>query len=387
MRIVFDGQPLLGQNKTGIAYNEDGLLRGLLKQYGQNQYAVDIFSFKHAEEKRAAVSHYSENLEIHECRWFSGTLFRLLSLFFPIPYCLFFNQKRDITHFCNYVIPFGVKGKKVVTIHDMAFREYPETVRARTMLMLKRNLRRSIKRADMIVTVSEFTKKELMKYYDVLPEKVVVVPNGVDTTQYHPGYSKTQIANVKSKYHIVGEYFLYLGTLEPRKNLCGLLRAYRNFYDKRKKVGGDIPRLVLAGGKGWMYDEIFRTAKEICLKEDIIFTGYVDEADKAPLMSGASVFCFPSFYEGFGMPPLEAMACGTPVLTSNNSSLAEVTEGAAIQVAPDDLEKMANVMEQLWTNEELCMELREKGFKRVQKYSWESAVKVLHNLYKKLENE
>ncbi len=386
MKIIFDGQPLLGQNKTGIAYNEDGLLRGLLKQYGQDQYAVDIFSFKHASEKREAVSHYSADLKIYECKWFSGTLFRLLSLIFPIPYCLFFGQKRDITHFCNFVIPFGVKGKKVVTIHDLAFREYPETVRARTMLMLKRNIKHSIKRADAIVTVSEFTKKELLKYYDVLPQKVTVVPNGVDTAQYHSGYSINQIESVKKKYNIEGKYFLYLGTLEPRKNLCGLLQAYKIFYDKIKGVGGDIPKLVLAGGKGWMYHDIFRTAEEVGLEEDIIFTGYVDEEDKAPLMSGASVFCFPSFYEGFGMPPLEAMACGTPVLTSNNSSLAEVTEGAAVQVAPEDLEEMAEAMGRLWKDRELCAELIEKGFKRVQKYSWENAVKVLHGLYQKLQD-
>ncbi len=384
MKIVFDGQPLLGQNKTGIAYNEDGLLRGLLKQYGQDQYAVDIFSFKHAKEKREAVSHYSADLEIHECRWFSGTLFRLFALIFPIPYCWFFSQRREITHFCNYVIPFGVKGKKVVTIHDMAFREYPETVRARTMLMLKRNVRSSIKRADAIVADSEFTKQEIMKYYRVEPEKICVVPCGVDTTQYHGKYSTKQIECAKEKYNIEGKYFLYLGTLEPRKNLCGLLRAYKSFYDKRKRAGGDIPKLVLAGGEGWMYHEIFRTAEEICLEEYVIFTGYVDEEDKAPLMSGASVFCFPSLYEGFGMPPLEAMACGTPVLTSNNSSLAEVSEGAAVQVAPDDVEEMAKAMEQLWTDEKLCMELREKGFERVRKYSWENAVNVLHQMYKSI---
>ncbi|MCM1244098.1 MAG: glycosyltransferase family 4 protein [Roseburia sp.] len=387
MKIAFDGQPLLGQNKTGIAYNEDGLLKGLLKQYGQDQYAVDIFSFKHANEKRAAVSHYSADLEIHECRWFSGTLFRLFSLIFPIPYCWFFDQKREITHFCNYVIPFGVRGKKVVTIHDLAFREYPETVRMRTMLMLKRNVKRSIKRADAIVADSEFTKQEIIKYYQVAPGKICVVPCGVDTTQYHTEYSTEQVECVKEKYNIEGDYFLYLGTLEPRKNLCGLLRAYKNFYDKRKKTGEDIPRLVLAGGKGWMYDDIFRTADEICLEEYVIFTGYVDEEDKAPLMKGASVFCFPSFYEGFGMPPLEAMACGTPVLTSNNSSLEEITGEAAVQVSPDDVGEMAKAMELLWSDKELCKEFVEKGFERVQKYSWENAVKILYDLYRKLGNE
>ena len=381
MKIVFDGQPLLGQ-KTGIAYYEDGLIRGLLEQYEENEYALDIFTFQHANEKRASVSHYSPNLKIQECSWFSGTLFRMLSLIFPVPYRFFFHEEREITHFCNYVIPFGVKGKKVVTIHDLAFREFPETIRRRTMIMLKRNLKRSIKRADAIVTDSEFTKQEIIKYYGVSPEEIYVVPCGVDTEKFYPEEDTNVISKIRGKYGIEGEYFLYLGTLEPRKNIEGLLQAYQKLLEKTGSSKREVPALVIAGGKGWRYDSIFEKVKELALENQVVFAGYIAEEDKTPLLSGALAFCFPSFYEGFGLPPIEAMACGTPVITSNTSSLVEVTGEAAVQVNPYDTEELASAMENMWRDEKVRQEFREKGFAQVKKYSWKNAVQLLYEVYR-----
>lgn len=360
------------------------MLRGLLKMYPQHEYVVDIFTYGEREKKRQYIADYGEVVKISECRWISERLYKLISLALEMPYVWFFRRERDVTHFCNYVIPFGVKGKKIVTVHDLAFREYPETVRGRTMLMLKRNLKRSIRQADAIVTDSEFTKSEILRYYDVREESLHVVPCGVDMTQYHSDYSREQIECAKKRYNIEGCYFLYLGTLEPRKNLRGLLLAYKKFYETRKETGKEIPRLVLAGGKGWMYADIFQTAEEISLRDHVIFTGYVHEEDKAPLMCGAAMFCFPSFYEGFGMPPLEAMACGTPVLTSDNSSLAEVTGDAAVHVDPYDLEQMAEKMAELCDDSELRQECRERGVKQAAKYSWESAVEKLERVYESI---
>ena len=174
-----------------------------------------------------------------------------------IPYACFFSGEREVTHFCNYVIPFGVRGKKVVTIHDLAFREYPQTIRTRTMMMLKMNLRKTLKRADAIAVDSAFTKSELVKYYNVQKGKIYVVPCGIDKEKYE---KKRSVKPVKEKFGIDGEYFLYLGTLEPRKNIVRLIKAYDEF---RKENEKDIlPDLVIAGGKGWMYDEIY----EICEK-------------------------------------------------------------------------------------------------------------------------
>lgn len=384
MKIAFYGQPLLNDNKTGIGYCEDGLLRGLLESHPEHEYMVDVFTAGEREKKRKRLLGYGDAVRVNECSWISERLYKLISLVLEIPYVWLFRGERDITHFCNYVIPFGVKGKKVVTVHDLAFRAYPGTVRGRTMLMLKRNLRQSLKRADAVVTDSGFTKKELLRYYDVPEERLHVVPCGVDRTQYHPDYSGEQVRRVKEKYGIEGTYFLYLGTLEPRKNIKGLLLSYKMFTRDRKKAEKEIPKLVLAGGKGWMYDEIFRTAEDAALKEYVIFTGYVDEEDKAPLMCGATVFCFPSFYEGFGMPPLEAMACGTPVLTSDGSSLAEVTGDAAVHVDPRDLNQMAQMMVKLCDDSSLRRQLRERGIRQAGNYSWERAVESLWEVYGKL---
>lgn len=378
MKIAFYGQPLLSDSKTGIAYCEQGLVRGLLKAYPQNSYYTDIFT---RGEKKDVRYKLGSRIEPNECRWISERVFKMISLIVEIPYHWLFPEDRAITHFFNYVVPFGVKGKKVVTVHDLAFREYPETVRGRTMLMLKRHLKRSIRRADAVVVVSEFTKQEILKYYDVAEETVHVVPNGIDRSQYHTGYGEEQICRVKKKYGIENEYFLYLGTIEPRKNLSNLLRAYRIFCDRMRDEKKTVPGLVLAGGKGWMYEDIFHTAEKNFSEDEVLFTGYVDEEDKAPLMSGASVFCFPSLYEGFGMPPLEAMACGTPVLTSDSSSLAEVTRDAAFHINPYDIDAIAEAMNRLYQEEELRQQLRSRGLEQAKKYSWDNAVEKLWKVY------
>lgn len=378
MKIAFYGQPLMTNNKTGIGYCEEGLVRGLLKDYPENEYSADVFT---AGSRGLAdcIRSYGE-IGIHECRRMSERVFKLISLIWEIPYHWLFPQKRDITHFFNYIIPFGVRGKKVVTVHDLSFLEYPETVRGRTMLMLRRHLKHSVKRADAIIAISDFTKRQILKFYDVSPDKIHLVPCGIDYTQYHTEYNASQVDAAKKRYGIKGEYFLYLGTLEPRKNLVGLIRAYEKFYHKCSG-DGEIPDLVLAGGKGWMYDDIFRTAGEVSCSSHIVFTGYVDEADKPCLMKGATVFCFPSFYEGFGMPPLEAMACGTPVITSNTSSLAEVTGEAAVQVDPCDIDKMAEAMYGLYRDHDWQAQLRCRGLEQAKKYSWESAVEKLERVY------
>lgn len=388
MKIVMDGQPLLNLNKTGIAYYEDGLLKNLLSEYKEDEYGVDIFTFKHREEKRGYLSCYDQRLQISECSWFSGTLFRMISMFFPIPYRLFFGDKRTITHFCNYSVPFAVRGKKVVTVHDLTFREYPETVRKRTLLMLQRNLKKSIRRADAIVADSVFTKNEILKYYSVDENKIDVVPCGVNRNDFFPDKDKHRREEMVTKYHIPGDYFLYLGTLEPRKNIVGLMKAYQIFLEKKKAEGvTDIPFLVIAGGKGWMYEEIFEKVKEFGLEEKVIFTGYVDEEDKNCLLSNALVFCFPSLYEGFGMPPIEAMACGTPVLTSSTSSLDEVAGDAAYKVNPNSVDEIAEGLSELMEHKELRDKLVKKGFEQADRFTWENAVQKLHDVYVKVNGD
>lgn len=376
MKIAFDGQPLLNANKTGIAYYEDGLVKGMLKYYPENEYQLDVFTFRHKDRIEQLQKEYSHKLVLKKCVWLWDRIFRVFTFLIYIPYDCFFSGEREITHFCNYVIPFGVREKKVVTIHDLAFREYPQTIRTRTMMMLKMNLRKTLKRADAIAVDSAFTKSELVKYYNVQKGKIYVVPCGIDKEKYE---EKRSVKPVKEKFGIDGEYFLYLGTLEPRKNIVRLIKAYDEF---RKENEKDIlPDLVIAGGKGWMYDEIYEMVNKKHLEKWIIFTDYVSEEEKIALMQGALAFCFPSLYEGFGLPPMEAMACGTPVITSCTSSLDEVAGEAALKVNPESVQQIASALTKMHREEDVRQKLIEKGRKQAAKYTWENASDALYKVF------
>jgi glycosyltransferase involved in cell wall biosynthesis len=300
--------------------------------------------------------------------------------FNTIPYHFFFPEQADITHFYNNVIPCGVRGKKVVTIHDLTYKAHPETMDPALKTFMDKNLTISLGRADKIVTVSEFSKGEIIKYFAVDPSRIVVIPNAVNTDNYFPITDKKILAQCKEKYSTGGEYFLYLGTLEPRKNIGCLIEAYHVL---KQKIP-DTPRLLLGGKKGWLYEPIFKKVKTLGLEKDVLFLGYVPDEDVAPLMCGAVAFVFPSLYEGFGVPPLEAMACGVPVLTSNCSSLPEVAGDAALLVDPLQVEDIAAGLERLLTDKSLRAELSGKGLERAKQFTWKRAASLTLEMYQGL---
>jgi glycosyltransferase involved in cell wall biosynthesis len=274
-----------------------------------------------------------------------------------VPYSLFFGKENDLTHFFNYIVPPYVHGKTVVTIHDMVYKAFPETVRGRTKQMLEWGLIPSMKRADRIITDSDFSKSEIIKYYPEFQDKIRVVYCGVDSEKFHPVTNQKQIQTVRQKYHVPENYFLYLGTLEPRKNLERLIDAYFAFSKEYSKPAG----LVLAGGKGWMYEGIFEKVQSLNLQKHVIFTQYIPEKDLCALMSGAMAFVFPSLYEGFGMPPLEAMSCGTPVLVSDRASLPEVVGESAVIVKANSVKSIQEGLHRLHDNSGLREQLKQKG--------------------------
>lgn len=381
MKIAFDAQPLLSGTKSGVGFCEDGLVNILLKEYSEQEYSLEYFSLRNHGIKEEKMKKYTESgASLSVCKWFPGSLYRMASAFFPLPYVLMFPKKKQVTHFFNYYIPPFVRGKKVTTIHDMTLHAYPETVRKKTLWFLRRTLKPSIRRADHIVTVSEFSKKEILKYYEVPEEKISVVYNGVDVKRFKPLESIQPLEQTKEKYGISGEYFLYLGTLEPRKNLVRLVQAYA----KAKQEKKEFPCLVLAGGKGWMYEEIFSTVQELGLEKDVIFTGYVEDEEAPVLMAGAFAFCFPSVYEGFGMPILEAMACGTPVLTSKDSSMEEIAGEDAVLIDAMSVDAIKAGLIRLCEEEGLRGKLSEMGKAKAEKYTWEAAGKQLMQVYQNL---
>lgn len=379
MKIAFDGQTLLEKEKTGIGYYTEGLVEHIIEQNAEDQFYINVFSFKQNRIKEKILEKYQKkNTKIQICKWFPLRLYKMIWNIIPIPYWLFFKKKMDLTHFFNFYIPPFVKGKRVCTIHDMTIKAYPKTVRIENRIMMMLNLKKTCKRADRIITSSEFSKKEIVKYMDVNPDKISVLYSGVNLDLYKPCKNLEKIKKVRDKYSIPDKYYLYLGTLEPRKNIERLIMGYGILKSKKEKK---IPKLVIAGKKGWMYEDIFKLVKEKELLDDIIFTGYVTQAEAPILMSGAVAFVFPSLYEGFGMPPLEAMACGTPVITSNCASLPEVVGNDGILVDPYSVEEISNALEEIYIDSEKAKKMSIMGIERAKKFSWDILSERLYEIY------
>ncbi len=264
--------------------------------------------------------------------------------------------------------------KLVVTVHDLSPLRMPEN------FDLKRKLwhwsvgfKKTLQRANRIIAVSNFTKSDLVNLLGLPPEKISVVYQGVDHQKFKPELDVIRMREVRNRYGLPGEFILFLATLEPRKNLLRLLEAWEN-------MRLDIP-LVIAGKPGWKYTKIFEAAKQSHKKNRLQFLGFVVEQDKPYLMKLARVFTFPSLYEGFGLPILESMAVGTPVVTSSSTSLPEVAGDAGLLVNPYNTDELTFALEQAVEDENLRKIMIEKGLSQAQQFSWsktaEETLKIL----------
>jgi glycosyltransferase involved in cell wall biosynthesis len=260
----------------------------------------------------------------------------------------------------------------VVTVHDLSFYRYPEFFSPRQRLWHRLvNADSLLKRAGVVIAVSRHTKDDIVETFGIDQKKIRVVTPAV-SGEFRPRDEKRTSA-VRRKYALPDRFILYLGTLEPRKNVEGLIRAF-------DLAETDID-LVIAGGRGWMYDRIFRAAEQAKKRERIRFLGYVDEWDKPALYSAAEAFAYPSFYEGFGMPALEAMACGTPVIASHASSLGEVVGDAGLLINPAKPEEIAYAIDGLMSDSALRERFRAKGMERSESFSWEKGAKELESAF------
>ena len=382
MKIAFESQLLLNGNKTGIAWCADNLIRGIAKSTDY-ECQLNYFSKGCDEEKLAAMREYQAvGAKLKPCGFFKMPWYKFIWLFLPLPYHWFFRSDCQITQFFNYVIPPGVKGKKVTFIYDMVHYACRDTMRLKNRIWLDLTLKQSCQRADIVLTISEFSKSEIIKYLKVPEEKIRVIYMGVDLELFHDGYAQAEIEQAKVKYKISGEYILYLGTIEPRKNLQRLIEAYEILVKERNI--NDVPTLVLAGGKGWLCDSIYEAAEKSGLHDKILFTGYIDEQESPLLMSGATFFCFPSLYEGFGMPPVEAMACGTPVLTASVAPMPEILGEYAEYVNPLSSQEIAAGMTKMLLNKELHEQKSKRGLEYVKRYDWANSVEQLKAVYESL---
>lgn len=278
------------------------------------------------------------------------------------------RQPPDVLFVPAHVLPLVHPRLSVVTVHDLGYLYYPGAHRLLDRLYLDLSTRYNARAASRVIAVSQATKDDLVQHYGLEPDKITVVYSGWDETM-QPVEDEATIEKVKARYHIRGAYVLYVGTLQPRKNLGHLLEAYAIVRKQAKR--GETPGLVIAGRKGWLYDQIFQQVERLGLEGGVIFPGYVPQDDLPALLSGARLFVLPSLYEGFGLPVLEAMACGTPVLCSNVSSLPEVAGDAALLVDPLDVKSMAEAMNRLLQEEGLRTQLVERGYRQARQFSWD----------------
>ncbi len=265
----------------------------------------------------------------------------------------------------------------VLTVHDLIFRHLPEHHKRLNRWYLNATLPLYCRRATHIIAVSEATRQDLMAAYAIPPEKITVTLEAADP-RFKPE-SPELVSAVRARYQLPETYVLYVGTIEPRKNLTRLLRAWEPLFLAR-----EAPPLVIVGKRGWLAEDFYTALEASPAREGVRFTGYVTDADLPALYSGARIFAFPSIYEGFGLPPLEAMACGAPVLCANTSSLPEVTGDAALTVDPGSTDAIREELQRLLSNADLRAELRERGIKRAAAFSWERAAAETYALYKQL---
>ena len=278
----------------------------------------------------------------------------------------------ELVHCMAFVAPLVAATPSVITIHDLSFRRAPERFRGPHRAYLSLFTQLSCQRAKRLIAVSKFTKQEVMDVYGVPAEKIDVVYSGVDPW-FSPPIPEA-VAAFRELRGLPEKFILYVGTIEPRKNLSTLIRAYA-------KLRPNGVKLICAGGRGWMYEDVFQTVEELRLSRDVIFPGYVAEEDLPMWYAAAKVFVYPSTYEGFGLPVIEAMACGTPTITTNASSLPEAAGDAALLVPPDDADALSEALARLLDSESLREELSARGLKHTDKFNWPDTARETARVY------
>lgn len=285
----------------------------------------------------------------------------------------------DILHSPDFIPPFRRDYKSVITIHDLAFILYPHFLTEESARYYGQ-IDRAVRHADHIAADSLSTKRDIINFLGV-PEAKITVIYAAANSRFRPINDERPLKGVRRKYGLDRPYALFVSTIEPRKNLPTLLRAFRRLLDDYKLE----VELAVVGQRGWFCGEVFAVAETLNLGDDVAFLGHVPIEDLVMLYNAAQVLVHPSFYEGFGLPPLEAMSCGTPTIVANVSSLPEVVGDASLLVAPDDIEGWTVAMWRVLTDGSLHAQLSEKGLKRAQVFSWKKAARETLDLYKRLQ--
>lgn len=307
--------------------------------------------------------------------WCPGRLAQLAWKTIGWPPFDFFAGKADLYHFPNFILPPIHSGKSVATIHDMTFKRYPDYVEEKNRQYLESKIADTINRADAIITVSEFSAKETVELLGVDSCRVFPILNGIsDNFRKVP---EKECNQVLKKMGITKPFLLFVGTVEPRKNLPFLIETF----EKLSEFDG---QLVIAGAAGWKYEPIFKRITSSSRARDIVHIQHAGDKKLMTLYSSASALVFPSFYEGFGFPPLEAMACECPVISSTGGSLPETVRDAGILIDDFEVEQWLNQIRRVLEDSDLVADLREKGLAHIKRFTWNNAARETFDVYRKV---
>jgi glycosyltransferase involved in cell wall biosynthesis len=303
-------------------------------------------------------------------RWWTRIWHRL-----HVPLCVeWIVGQVDLFHGPDFTLPpLRARTKAIVTVHDLSYLRLPHCFKPALLDYLVDNVPRAVSRADWVLADSSSTCRDVIEQLKVPEDKVSVLYPGVER-RFRPITDAQTLASTRQKYGLPARYILSVGTIQPRKNYERLVQAFSLLQDK------DIS-LVIVGGKGWLYERLFQQVQELGLRDRVCFAGYVEDVDLPAVYNLACAFAFPSLYEGFGIPPLEAMACGVPVIAADNSSLPEVVGDAGLLIDAQDTEALAHALSQLLGDSALCQRLVGRGLARAKQFTWERAADALLSTY------
>jgi glycosyltransferase involved in cell wall biosynthesis len=366
VHIAFDGTTLR-PGRTGVGYYTEHLLRHAAEQCVDDEISVlSNAPIETTEPLPARVRQQVSSSLLPRLVWMQTQVPRLLR-----------RLGADVVHFTNGMLPVGTTMPTVVTIHDMSLTMYPAFHPWRRVVLNRPFVNFAARRASAIITVSDSAKRDIVRLYEVDAERVHVVHEAA-APSFRVIREPFELQRVRGRYGLAERFILYVGTIEPRKNLPTLIEAFA----RRRRTGDLAHQLVCAGPYGWLSRDIEALIERLGVRDSVRFTGYVPFADLPAIYNLAEMFVFPSIYEGFGLPVIEAMACGTPVITGRVAALNEVSGDAAACVYPLDADALGDALVTLASNREGREELARRGLQRARYFSWDRAAAETLAIYR-----
>lgn len=384
MKICIDARCLMEGRRTGVEEYTLGLLSRLFELDKKNEYVLFFSAWKKPSFDFGQFLKYS-NVKLKKIR-IPNKLLNFSFWYLGWPKIDQLVGGADTIFFPNII--FGAVSGRVrviTTIHDLSFERYPECFSwKRRFWHIFINSKKICRRADKIIAVSDSSGADIASRYGIDAKKIVVIPSAITDNFRVIDRNDLKLIEIKEKYQLPFKFILYLGTIEPRKNIIGIIRAYGALQEKATAEKDEAMlryKLVIAGSPGWLGEEIFQEISRSRFREKIILPGFICDEDKAYVYNLSSLFVYPSFFEGFGFPPLEAMQCGVPVVTSNNSSLPEICADSAILIDPDKSEEILEAMCQILSDKTLREKLIKSGLEKAQKFSWQKTTEKMLEIF------